>query len=438
MSDYPHPVDQVLQRLLALHPKLIDLSLDRIRRLLARLDHPERRLPAVIHAAGTNGKGSTLTFLAALAASHGLRAHLYTSPHLVRFNERIALAVEPGQMPRPIPDDRLLPLLDRVEQANRGEPITFFEITTALALLAFAETPADLVLLETGLGGRVDATNVVDRPAVTVITPIGMDHMGFLGNTLALIAGEKAGIIKPGRPLVMAPQPPEAEAVIRDRAAALGAPIEPLGDPIASPPGLVGAHQRINARVAVTAFALLARQQGFSVNPAAVRQALADARWPARLQPLQPADLGLVDDQRPVWLDGAHNPEGMQVLMQAWADLVGDTPCDMIVGMMANKDLNGVMAHLQPAVAAGRLARIITVPVPDTPNGLLAADLARSLRGTLPESVVIAAAKDLAGALAMIQAGPCRPLLIAGSLYLAGSVLSRVEKTQKRLPLIGV
>jgi len=304
--------------------------------------------------------------------------------------------------------------------------------------LAFAETPADLVLLETGLGGRVDATNVIEKPAVTVITPIGMDHMGFLGDSLAKIAGEKAGIIKPHVPVVLAPQPPDADAVLRKTAHDRGVEIEPL---VAAPDtglGLAGAHQRMNAQVALTAFSVFARQKGLSLDPAAIDKALANAQWPARLQRLAMADLGVDGDGRPVWLDGAHNPEGVQALMQAWADLVGDQACDMIFGVMGNKDLTGVIAHLKPAFEAGRMKRIIAVPVPDTPNGLPAKDLAEALRVGLPGSVAVETATGVPQALTMVQDGDHRPLLIAGSLYLAGSVLSQVENAQKRLPLIGV
>ncbi|MEO0391994.1 MAG: folylpolyglutamate synthase/dihydrofolate synthase family protein [Pseudomonadota bacterium] len=437
---YPlHPVDRVLQRLLALHPKLIDLSLGRIERLLARLGHPERRLPPVIHAAGTNGKGSTLAFISAIASAHNLRVHRYTSPHLIRFNERIALAGDPGIPSQPIDDDQLLDLLDQVEAANGGEPITFFEVTTAAALLAFSETPADLVLLETGLGGRVDATNVVDQPAVTVITPIGMDHMGFLGDTLAAIAGEKAGIIKPKRPVVLAPQPPEALAVLQQVAADQAAPVIPLAPLGDMPVGLSGDHQRINARAAATAFSVWADQHAVKQDQTQIATGLANTTWPARLQPLTLGDFGLPDDGRPVWLDGAHNPEGMAALMAAWQGLTQhDPPGDLILGVMANKDSRGILRAIGHRDIAARFERVIAVPVPDTPNGLPPTDLAAALADYLPADTVISHDDTPLAALTTLAHGPKRPLLIAGSLYLAGSLLAARHSSEKRLPLIGV
>lgn len=259
--------DAVLDRLLALHPKSIDLSLDRVWRLLAAFDHPERRLPPVIHVAGTNGKGSTLAFLRAMAEAAGRRVHAYTSPHLVRFRERIRLA---GHL---IPDEALTDLLEEAERVNGGAPITFFEITTVAALVAFARTPADLLLLETGLGGRLDATNVIARPLATVLTPIDLDHQKFLGDTIAAIAAEKAHIMKPGVPCVVARQPREAMTVIEAHAKDIGAPLLVEGrhwtvardddetlrfsmegvDLRCPPPGLVGPHQYANAGVALAA-----------------------------------------------------------------------------------------------------------------------------------------------------------------------------------------
>ncbi|MEO0822334.1 MAG: bifunctional folylpolyglutamate synthase/dihydrofolate synthase, partial [Pseudomonadota bacterium] len=213
----------MLERLLGLHPKIIDLTLDRVWRLLARMEHPERRLPPVVHVAGTNAKGSVVAMMRAGLEGTGAGVHAYTSPHLVRFHERIRLA---GTL---IPEPDLAALLEECEAANGGEAITFFEITTVAALVAFARMPADWVLLEVGLGGRLDATNVVDRPRLTVITPVSYDHQQYLGETLADIAGEKAGILKPGVPCIVAPQAPEAMAVIEARAAEVGAPLTIAG-----------------------------------------------------------------------------------------------------------------------------------------------------------------------------------------------------------------
>src|SRR5882724_6549066 len=218
-SPVPPPSDLILERLTRLHPKIIDLSLDRVARLLDTLGAPQRRLPPVVHVAGTNGKGSVVAYLRAMLEAAGARVHVYTSPHLVRFNERIRLA---GRL---VDETALAALLEECERVNGSEPITFFEITTAAAFLAFTRAPADVVLLETGLGGRLDATNLVERPLLTVLTPISFDHRQHLGDTLALIAGEKAGIMKAGVPAVVAPQPPEAAAVFAACAAALGLPL---------------------------------------------------------------------------------------------------------------------------------------------------------------------------------------------------------------------
>jgi dihydrofolate synthase / folylpolyglutamate synthase len=446
----PHAerIDAGLMRLLALHPKLIDLSLARIERLLALLEHPERRLPPVIHVAGTNGKGSTVAMLAALARAHGLNAHTYTSPHLVRFNERIGLCLDPHKGAQPIPDELLLAYLERVEQANGSEPITFFEITTAMAMLAFAEHPADLVILETGLGGRVDATNVIAAPAVTVITPVGMDHMGFLGETLAAIAGEKAGIIKPGRPLLLAPQQPAAEQVIRERAGSLDAPVH-MAEPYDGPgPALPGAHQRVNAATALKAFELFLAGLGRTPEPAAVTAAMQSVIWPARLQRLDPAVLlplsfaGQSDINTRnwhVWLDGAHNPEGFTVLMAALAALIPATePADLILGVMANKDLDSMASRL-----GSRFGRIVAVPVPGTPAGLPADQLAERLRqipGLAGSEISEAASAPTAFAhlVEKTQDSAPRTLVIAGSLYLAGAVLGHAGRVPPRLSLIGV
>src|SRR5579863_7977100 len=297
-SEQAPATDRVLERLSKLHPKLIDLSLDRTWRLLERLGHPELKVPPVVHVAGTNGKGSVIAYLRAMLEAAGYRVHAYISPHLVRFHERIRLA---GSL---IGEDQLLDLLEECERVNGGEPITFFEITTAAAFLAFARAPADILLLETGLGGRLDATNVLARPAVTAITPVSLDHQRFLGDTVAAIAGEKAGILKPGRPAILAPQLPEAQAVIERRASALGAPlfryggewrVGPMGAGLRyegqrwpaldlPPPGLLGRHQYDNAG---TALACLDRLDGFALSPQALARGLREVTWPARLEHLK-------------------------------------------------------------------------------------------------------------------------------------------------------
>ncbi|MGH7092130.1 MAG: bifunctional folylpolyglutamate synthase/dihydrofolate synthase, partial [Stellaceae bacterium] len=340
--------DRVLDRLTRLHPKKIDLSLGRIETLLAALGGPHLGLPPVIHVAGTKGKGSTVAILRACLEAAGYRVHAYISPHLVRFHERIRLA---GTL---IEEDALIALLEECERANGEAPITFFEITTAAAFLAFARTPADIALIEVGVGGRLDATNVVPRPAVAAITPVSIDHVAFLGDTLAAIAGEKAGILKPGVTGIVAPQPLEAESVIAARAAAIGAPLYRAGREwrcAASdhgmryegmrwrldlpPPSLLGAHQILNAG---TALACLERLDGFSIRPAALATGLRHIDWPARLQLLQCGPLvDLLPPGGELWLDGGHNPAAGEVLgpvLAGWRE----RPVDLVVGMLNTKD----------------------------------------------------------------------------------------------------
>ncbi|MDQ2103273.1 bifunctional folylpolyglutamate synthase/dihydrofolate synthase [Azospirillum isscasi] len=431
--------DPVLDRLKGLHPKVIDLSLDRVHRLLAALDHPERRLPPVVHVAGTNGKGSTIAFLRAMLEAAGLRVHVYTSPHLVRFHERIRLA---GAL---IGDDRLAALLEECEAANGGGPITFFEVTTVAALLAFAREPADVVLLETGLGGRLDATNVVERPAVTAITRISYDHRQFLGDTLEAIAGEKAGIFKPGVPAVIFPQPAEEAArTLAARAEVAGAPVhewsvaptdggfrfESARRRIDLPlPGLAGAHQIVNAGVALACLDHLP----VVVDDAAVRRGLAAVEWPARLQRLTRGPLA---DSLPagweLWLDGGHNDSAGEVLaVQAarWAQEEPERPLLLVYGMLSSKEPREFLGPLAPFVTAAR-----TVAIPGEEASLTAEDTAAATRACgIADS---AAAADVAGALESLKTeslkteslkgrvtGPAR-VLICGSLYLAGTVLA--------------
>ncbi|TWA71556.1 dihydrofolate synthase/folylpolyglutamate synthase [Azospirillum brasilense] len=421
--------DPVLDRLKGLHPKVIDLSLDRVHRLLAALGHPERRLPPVVHVAGTNGKGSTLAFLRAMLEAAGLRVHVYTSPHLVRFHERIRLA---GTL---IDDDRLAALLEECEVANGGGPITFFEVTTVAALLAFAREPADVVLLETGLGGRLDATNVVDRPAVTAITRISYDHRQFLGDTLEAIAGEKAGIFKPGVPAVIYPQPAEEAArTLAIRAETVGAPVsgwsvtptesgfrfESARRRIDLPlPGLAGAHQIVNAGVALACLDHLP----VKVDDAAVRRGLAAVEWPARLQRLTRGPLAeALPAGWDLWLDGGHNDSAGEVLaIQAarWAEEEPKRPLLLVYGMLASKEPREFLGPLAPFVTAAR-----TVAIPGEEASLTAEDTAAATRACgIADSAAAAdvgrALEDLAGRVT----GPAR-VLICGSLYLAGTVLA--------------
>src|SRR5450759_4807587 len=294
------PIDSIVARLTALHPKRIDLSLDRVQRLLAALDHPERKLPPVIHVAGTNGKGSTIAFLRAILEAVGQRVHVYTSPHLVRFNERFRLG-EPGEG-RLVSDDELAATLEECERANAGAPITVFEITTAVGLLLFARHPADVLLMEVGLGGRLDATNVVDHPLATIITRIAIDHTDFLGSTLDKIAAEKAGILKRATPAIVAAQARDALAAIERQAAKLNVPLKIAGEDWTATeergrlvyqdeaglldlpaPKLYGRHQFENAGLAIAALRAI---KPFKIAPAAYEAGMIKADWPARLQRL--------------------------------------------------------------------------------------------------------------------------------------------------------
>jgi dihydrofolate synthase/folylpolyglutamate synthase len=430
------PLDDILGRLAALHPKRIDLTLDRMLRILDALDHPERKLPPVIHVAGTNGKGSTVAFLRAMLEAAGLRVHVYTSPHLVRFNERFRLGKVGGGVLAT--DEQLRVALDRCERANGGVPITIFEMETAAAFCLFADHPADVLLLEVGLGGRLDATNVIDKPAASVITPIGMDHPEFLGDTLAKIAGEKAGIIKQGVPVICAEQPAEAEIVIETVAKKLRAPLhtatqdwyvsiergrlvyqDERGLLDLSAPRLFGRHQFGNAGLAI---ATLRAIEEFKIDQAAFEQGIARAEWPARMQRLVSGALvAQAPKDSEVWLDGGHNADGGRVVAAALGDLEErvSRPLVIVTGMMGNKDAGGFLANF-----AGLTRHIIAVPIPDQDNAMAPdtlADAARRLgmRVEIAESVE-AALRRIA---ALAYEVPPR-ILITGSLYLAGHVLA--------------
>lgn len=433
-------IDDILRRLKGLHPLSIDLSLGRIERLLAKLGHPERRLAPVIHIAGTNGKGSVTAFLKAFAEAAGLRVHAYTSPHLVRFGERISLAGADGRS-RPIDDGRLGALLERVESVNAGEPITFFEITTAAALMAFAETPADLVLLEVGLGGRLDTTNVVPAPLVSVITPVSIDHAERLGDTVAKIAAEKAGILKRGSVGVIARQTDEADGVIEAAAARVGVPLVKAGREFDAYrqngrlvfqgedrlldlplPALTGRHQIGNAGVAIAA-ALAAK--GIDIPDAAIARGLAEVQWPARMQRLSAGPLpALLGPDAELWLDGAHNPAGGLVLAETLADLEerSSRQVVLVVGMMGQKDAAGFLAAFR-----GLVVDLIAVPVPGAHEAPMAAEtLAEVARGL---SLRAEAAASVEAALRRIRALHKAPMrvVICGSLYLAGAVLAEQD-----------
>lgn len=403
----------------------IDLSLERVWLLLKALGEPQKKIPPVIHLAGTNGKGSTQAFLRAIYQSAGYRVHAYISPHLVRFNERIVVAGSE------VSDDYLLELLERVQAASRSIPVTFFEATTAAAFLAFAEHSADLLILETGMGGRLDATNVVDKPLASVLTPIDYDHMEFLGSTLTEIAGEKAGIMKRGVPCFVGEQVPEAREVIKRAARRLNSPLilhgrdwsyETLDSGVAvhvgaqmyalPKPALAGAHQYHNAALAVTVAASLMK---LPVAPESLAEGIARAVWPARLQRLTYGDLVTAWGGRgEVYLDGGHNAHAAAQLAE-WIQSRGE-PITLVLGMMARKDARAFLRPIAPYIAS-----CVTVPVEGGecyPPATIA-----TIAQTLGIGSASSAPNGLAEAAQMVKTGAAGTLLIAGSLFLAGEVL---------------
>lgn len=428
------PSDLVLRRLLALHPKIIDLSLGRVTRLLDRLGHPEHRLAPVIHVAGTNGKGSTLAFLRGILSAAGYRVQAYTSPHLVRFAERIRLGSGP------ISEDRLTQLLEECERANGAEPITFFEITTAAAFLAFAREEADVLLLEVGLGGRLDATNVIPQPALSVITPISIDHTQYLGSTLEAIAFEKAGILKSGVIAAIGPQLPGALGVIEAESVRRGAELYRNGTDwrieatdqglryqgrrwrLDLPrPNLLGIHQYVNAGLAVAA---AERLDGFKLAPEHLAAGVTGAEWPARLQHLVRGPLAslLPGPEWELWLDGGHNAAAGEVLAEQakrWrGNSPGGKPLGLVYGMLKTKDAEGFLGPLAPHAAALR-----AIEVPGEAASLSAEDARDHARAA---GLKAEAATDVANAIRGLVATLPRPgrILICGSLYLAGRVLA--------------
>ena len=431
MTDHLRPHDAALMRLQALHPKRIDLSLGRMRRLCAALGDPQLRLPPVIHVAGTNGKGSTVAFLRAMAEAAGLRVHVFTSPHLVRFAERIRLA---GTL---IADDHLAEVLARVETANGGEAITFFEITTAAAFLAFSEVPADLCLLEVGLGGSLDATNVIDPPALSVIAPVDHDHREFLGDHIAGIAGEKAGIIKAGTPVVTGWQGEEAFGVINGRAEALGAPLLAMGRDFDAfhqsgrlvlqtadrlldlpLPSLTGPHQLANAGLAAMAALTLDHPL---IDEAAIARGVASAVWPARMQRLALGPLAEKARQAgsDLWLDGGHNVHAARALADALQALQDGRPTTIVCGLLAGKDIEGffdAFRSLAPRVICTGFDAQTASPPERLVSAARAAGLPAEQAGDVSAAVDLALAQDP-------QDQPSR-IMICGSLYLAGEVLA--------------
>jgi dihydrofolate synthase/folylpolyglutamate synthase len=439
--------EKLLADLMLLHPKLIDLSLGRVERLLAKLGSPEKKLPPVVHIAGTNGKGSVTAYLRAFMEAAGKRVHVYTSPHLVHFHERIVLAGADGTA-HAIDEDALVDVLMRVQAVNDGDDITQFEITTAAAFLAFAETPADILLLEVGLGGRLDATNVIADPALTVITPISMDHAEKLGPTLGKIAGEKAGILKRGVAGVISQQSNDVLSVIEARAEAVGADLTIWGQDFDAYeqtgrlvvqrgdqlldlplPALVGRHQIGNAGTAVAAALVLGeRTPALKIDERAIEIGLRTVEWPARMQRLVSGPLvDILGDEAELWLDGGHNPAAGDVIADTLANLDDKSPKPvyLVVGMMGQKDALGFLAPFRGLVRA-----IYTVPIPgahEAPHSQ--ENLAEIARGAGMQAADRENVIDALETIAALPKGPKR-VLICGSLYLAGHVLSLQQQSQ--------
>lgn len=420
--------DAILKRLTQLYPRFMDLELTRERRLLAQLGHPEQRLPPVIHVAGTNGKGSTVAYLRAFLEAAGKRVHVFTSPHLVRFNERIRIA---GKL---VDSRRLNATLEEVEAINAGQPITQFEITTSAAFKLFAETPADYLLLEVGMGGTYDSTNVIDDPLGVIITPVDLDHQAYLGDTVAKIAVSKAGILKPGRPAVIGRQLDEGLAVIERAAAKLRAPLFVQGRDYDGypqnarliyqdesglldlpPPALAGHHQFDNAALAIAAV----RHFRLPVSDAQIAAGLRSVTWPARLQPLSGRLRDMLPAGSELWLDGSHNAHGAAALALSLEEMQARRalPLALIVGIMNTRPPGDFFAPFVP-----QHPRVFALAIPGEPNAhpaeaIAAGATANGLEVTTRASVITALRSAA-------QIGPAR-VVICGSLYLAGDVLAR-------------
>ena len=427
-------IDRILERLLKLHPKLIDLSLSRLKKLLGRLGNPEENLPPVIHVAGTNGKGSTVATMAAIYRSAGYRVHIYTSPHLVSFTERIVISGSE------ISKNYLEELLLECENANNGENITFFEITTAAAMLAFSRNPADLLLLEVGLGGRFDATNVIERPMLSVITPVSMDHQDFLGNTIDEIAFEKAGILKPSVSAIIGPQTNEALNVIKSRALELGSSAYVFGEDwnispannqlmfkmgskssIVPRPNLLGDHQIQNAGCALASVKLLNGQ--FPVSPQEIEMGLVSINWPARLQKLKEGNLieNLLEDVE-IWIDGGHNQDAAKAIastLRDWRTASPEISIHMVFGALNNRCPQNFLQYFTDVIDTIR-----AVDIPGETNALSASQIETA---ALECGLKAYSSKGISSAITDIISNSSgkRRILICGSLYLAGAVLRK-------------
>lgn len=429
--------EREIDRLLTLHPKGFDLSLERIRRLLSRLGDPQKRLPPVIHIAGTNGKGSAAAFSRAILEAAGLSVHVHTSPHLVNWHERYRIGQKGGG--KLVADDVLADAVRRVAEANAGESITVFEILTAVTFVLFSEHPADVCVIEVGLGGRFDATNVIERPAVSLIMPVSMDHEAYLGDRVELIAAEKAGIIKPGVPVVIGQQESTtALDVILDVAERLDAPAmvyaqdyfgfgengrmvyqDDSGLMDLPPPRLVGRHQFANAAAAIAAV----RTAGFTVSESAVADAMGRVEWPGRMQRLVSGALvDLAPEGSEVWLDGGHNPGAGAVIAEYLAEQEErfPRPVFMIAGMISTKDQFGYFQAFE-----GLVRHVFTVPVGMSDAGVPANELALRAQAAGLSAEPMA---SVSNALSLLRetwdpTEPAPRILIGGSLYLAGEVL---------------
>ena len=425
-------IDRILERLLKLHPKLIDLSLSRLKKLLDRLGNPEENLPPVIHVAGTNGKGSTVATLASIYRSAGYRVHIYTSPHLVSFTERIVVSGSE------ISKAYLEEVLIECENANRGENITFFEITTAAAMLAFSRNPADLLLLEVGLGGRFDATNIIESPTLSVITSVSMDHQDFLGKTIDKIAFEKAGILKPSVSAIIGPQTNEALNVIKRRALELGSSAYVFGEDwnispankqlifemgserrIIPRPNLLGDHQIQNAGCALASVKLLNSQ--FPVSPQEIDIGLVNINWPARLQKLKEGALiGNLFDDVEIWIDGGHNQGAAKAIastLRDWRDDSPETSIHMIFGALNSRSPQNFLQYFTNVIDTIR-----TVNIPREANALSASEIETA---AIESGLEAYPAKGISPAITDIifNSSGKRRILICGSLYLAGAAL---------------
>ncbi len=430
-------VDRALDEMTRRHPRKIDLGLERIERVLEKLGNPQHKLPPTVHVAGTNGKGSTVALLRAMAQAQGLKVHVYTSPHLVTFNERIVIASEQ------IKDDPLAEYLERVTTASGQDALTFFEATTAAAYLAFSETHADLAIIEVGLGGRYDATNVI-TPALSLITPIDYDHAEFLGRDLAKIAREKAGIIKRNMPVIFGHQSELVSAVLRSEADKLRAPSTALNEHFRAytehgklifedddalldlpMPALAGAHQIQNAALAIAA------ARALKITDSAIAKGLQIVTWPARLQSLTTGALAdmAASEGAELWLDGGHNPHAARVLAAAMADLEArdPRPLVMIMGILANKNAGGYLDEFE-GLASALIAVDIEGHSALSPDVLTELARARGMVDQISNSLTDAVQRAINTGQALSRETPEEPMispriLICGSLYLAGQVL---------------